>query len=557
MLPSHLAVRCSGERFGCTRSAGGPARDWGMIARSRMSTRWRRGTARLRRFVLLAGLLVGALGIVSARDRRQSATVRRFRAWAETWLAQPENRAHWGVLIVDRDSGQTLYARDADEFFQPASNAKLFTTALALATLGPAYRFRTTLEATGPLDDRGTLHGDLVLVGRGDPTLSNLVFPFRQPPERDGPPERALADLVQQAVRRGLRQVMGDVLADDSYFSAERYPPGWTVDDLTAGYGAAVSALVVADNAIEVEVAPGSAVGEPVTVKLAPWAPFYRFRSEAVTGPPGQALTLQLHREPDRREVVLRGTIPLDASVAHLQLGVEQPAEFAAALLRELLEQQGVAVLGGTGARHRPDVSAATRTVLAEYVSPSLAELVEYVNKVSQNLHAECLLRTVARERAGVGSREKGLEVLGAFLATAGINQGVRLWDGSGLSVYDQVTPQAVVALLRYADRQSWGPLWEASLPVAAQDGTLEKRMVGTPAAGRVRAKTGTLAHVATLSGYATTLGGRRLVFSILVNGIPPEQHFSDRIDRFVEAAVEMLDGVQHRSAGAPTRRPS
>jgi D-alanyl-D-alanine carboxypeptidase/D-alanyl-D-alanine-endopeptidase (penicillin-binding protein 4) len=479
--------------------------------------------------------------------RRERADVRRFRERAEAFLRGPGSAADWGVLIADRETGQVLYEHNADRYFTPASNAKLFTTALALATLGPDYRFRTTLEATGHVDAQGTLQGDLVLVGRGDPNLSNRVFPVGEHPETQGPPERVLAELVEAAVEGGLRQVAGDVVADDSFFVPERYPPGWTVDDLIAGYGAAVSALVVADNALEVEVAPGKSEGAPVEFMVRPWADFYRFRCYAATAAAGTPASLRLHREPGSREISLTGRLALGAPPAKLELGVDQPAEFAAALLLRLLEEHGVTVYGTARARHAFEPAPPTSAVLAVHTSPPLAQAVAYLNKVSQNLHAECLLRTVARERTGEGSRERGIEELQRFLAAAGIAAGVHLVDGSGLSVYDQVTPRAVVQLLRYADGQSWGPVLAASLPVAGRDGTLEKRMVDSVAAGRLQAKTGTLAHVAALSGYATTLAGERLVFSILVNGTPPEQRMTGLIDELAKAMVAEL--------GVPARR--
>jgi D-alanyl-D-alanine carboxypeptidase/D-alanyl-D-alanine-endopeptidase (penicillin-binding protein 4) len=515
------------------------------IGVSGISRRWQRAAAALL-WVLVATAVWPAA-------RRERADVRRFRSRAEALLQGTGSSADWGVLIADRDTGEILYEHNADRYFTPASNAKLFTTALALATLGPEYRFRTTLEGTGPLDARGTLQGDLVLVGRGDPNLSNRVFPVGEHPETQGPPEQVLDRLVEAAVAGGLRQVAGDVVADDSFFTPERYPPGWTVDDLTAGYGAAVSALVVADNTLEVEVVPANSVGAPVGFAVRPWADFYRFHSYATTAPAGTSNSLQLHREPGSRDVALTGTLALNAPPVKLELGVDQPAEFAAALLRRLLQERGVVIYGGTRARHAFEPAPPASVVLAAYTSPPLAQAVAYLNKVSQNLHAECLLRTVARERTGEGSREKGLEQLQRFLAAAGIATGVHLVDGSGLSVYDQVTPRAVVQLLRYADGQSWGPAFEASLPVAGRDGTLEKRMVDTVAAGRLQAKTGTLAHVATLSGYATTLAGERLVFSILVNGTPPEQRMTGLIDELATAMVAEI-GVPPRRSGREAR---
>lgn len=515
---------------------------------------------------LLGGLaaavwaLVPAFALAAPRLRPGSAGTRaRLRAAIEAVLAEPgADKSDWGILIVDQSSGETLYQRNATHFFTPASNAKLFTSALALAALGPDFRWRTTLETSGEIDPTGTLHGDLVLVGRGDPNLSNRKFPFGEKEEFDGPPEKVLADLADQAVARGLKQIAGDVVADDTYFTYDRYPPGWSVGDMTEDYGAPVSAIVVDDNTLEVDVSPGANPGDPASFEVLPWAGFYHFVDQAATGAAGSATKVELRREPDGLEVRLTGQIGAGAQAVKLDLAVEQPARFAAALLKRLLEQRGVAVYGQSRAVHwlpgEPAPQEASRQVVAEHDSPTLGEALRYLLKVSQNLHAECLLRTVAHEKSGVGSRRNGLELERQFLAGIGIADDVALFDGSGLSRSDLVTPQAVVALLRYAASQSWGPVLIDALPVAGQDGTLEHRMKDTVAAGRVIAKTGTLIHDNSLSGYATTPSGRHMVFSILANNDPPARRFTPFVDRIAVAMVENL-GTSSPAPKPPKRR--
>jgi D-alanyl-D-alanine carboxypeptidase/D-alanyl-D-alanine-endopeptidase (penicillin-binding protein 4) len=462
--------------------------------------------------------------------------------------------------VADARTGSTLYQRNATHFFTPASNAKLFTSALALSTLGPDYRWRTTLETTGQIDSTGTLHGNLVLVGRGDPNLSNRVFPFGDKVEVDGPPEKVLAGLIDDAIAHGLKQVDGDVVADDSYFSYDRYPPGWNIDDLVADYGAPVSAIVLDDNTLEIDVTPGARPGDPVSFQVLPRAGFYRFINRATTAAPGSAGKLELKREPDSRDDAITGQIPVGAPPAQLYLAIEQPARYAAALVKRLLVERGVAVYGQARALHLPPGENATpppapdRHVLAEHQSPTLAETVRYLLKVSQNLHAECLLRTVAHEQTGVGSLENGLKLEQKFLQDLGIDKDVAFYDGSGLSRYDLVTPRAIVTLLRWAQRQKWGDVYRDALPIAGHDGTLENRMHDTVAAGRVLAKTGTLFHDHSLSGYVTTLGGRHLIFSILVNNIPPKVKMNPYVDQIAVAMVDDLGGGRRRTR---TTRPS
>lgn len=482
-----------------------------------------------------------------------------LRARLQPILAGPQaRRADWGILVADEASGETLYALHADRFFTPASNAKLFTVALALADLGPDFRWRTTLETGGQVGPDGTLAGDLVFVGRGDPNLSNRVFPFGDRVEVEGPPEKAIADLVDQLAARGVKRITGDVVADDTYFTYDRYPPGWEIDDLTAEYGAPVSAIVLDDNNLEIDVTPGTRIGARASLAALPWSAFYQLRDHVLTVRRGRDPELSVSHQPDSFDVTVTGQLPVGSPTQQLYLPIEQPARYVAALLRHLLSQRGITVGGGIRTEHLlPDATPpppAARQVLAQRESPTLAEAARYLMKVSQNLHAECLLRTVAHERTGVGSLENGLAVEREFLARLGLADQVRLYDGSGLSRYDLVTPRAVVTLLRYAARQSWSPVFLDALPVAGRDGTLAHRMQGTPAAGRVFAKTGTLVHDNSLSGYATTLGGRRVVFSLLVNNTPPRAKFDPLLDRVAEAIVEDA-GRAPRRAPAPRRR--
>ncbi len=454
-------------------------------------------------------------------------------------------KGHWGLLVVDAATGQTLFARNADSYFTPASNTKLYTTALALALLGPQYRFRTTIETLGVVDARGRLIGDLTLTGRGDPNLSNRKLPYDPQQDFEGPRVKFLELLAEGVAAAGIKQIEGDIVADASWFEPERYPPGWAIDDMTFRYGAPVSAVTVHDNALEVEVRPGDTAGAPVWFTIEPWADFYEIQNEAVTVSPETEIAeedeLRLVREPGSRVVKLRGMLPLDEQRQTLWLAVEQPSAHAAALLKRILERRGVRVYGRARVRaesRHPDRPA---TVLAEHISLPLIEAVRVVNKISQNLHAELLLRTVAKEKTGIGSRQKGLELLREFLESNGIAKGeVATEDGSGLARQNLLTPAATVALLRWVARQPWGEAYLATLPVAGHDGTLEERMKETAAAGRIFAKTGTLENGNALSGYAHARSGRRLVFAIFGNKHNlPSGAATDVIDAICVALVE------------------
>jgi D-alanyl-D-alanine carboxypeptidase/D-alanyl-D-alanine-endopeptidase (penicillin-binding protein 4) len=452
---------------------------------------------------------------------KERADVAKFRARADAILsAAKAGKGHWGVLIVDAATGETLYAHDPEKYFTPASNTKLFTTIPALALLGPNFRWRTTLESRGALDTLGRLRGDVVLVGRGDPNLSNRKFPYGTAVERDGPPEKVLAELADQLVARGIKQIEGDIVADDSYFPAERYASGWAIDDMTFSYGAPVSALAVNDNTLIVELRPADSEGAPAWFGVEPWAEFYEFVNEVRTAAAGAKADVSADREPGSRRVVLRGSIALAAEPRRISLAVEEPAEFAAALLKRLLESRGVRIYGHARAQHESTALATENPViLAEHVSGPLLDDVRLVNKISQNLHAELLLRAIGREKGTAGSTAAALQVVQEFFKSIGIREGdVATYDGSGLSRLNLVTPRATVTLLAWAAKQPWAEPFIATLPVSAQDGTLAERMKATPAAGRIHAKTGTLGSVNALSGFADTLHGARVVFSMFGN---------------------------------------
>jgi D-alanyl-D-alanine carboxypeptidase/D-alanyl-D-alanine-endopeptidase (penicillin-binding protein 4) len=546
--------------------------------------------------------------------------VQRFAARAEAQLASHgADRGSWGLLVADADTEAVLYEKDADRYFAPASNAKLFTTALALATLGPEFRMRTTIETRGELSPEGRLAGDLILVGRGDPNLSNRKFPYDKDVERDGPPEKVLADLADQVVARGVRQISGDVIADDTYLSYERIPTGWTVDDIQWSSGAAVDAIAVNDNTFALELRPAAREGDPASFDAEPWAGFYTIDNQILTGARGSTVALRVSREPGSRIIRLSGSIPVGADPRTLTIAIEEPAEYAAALLTQLLEARGVKIFGQPRAMHSeppaetmpardmgafprtpasPDaanlpsaqapsdaqtpgapaapavsssapegsVAAAAPTVLAEHISLPLAEDVRLVNKISENLHAELLLRVAARETSGAMTIEDALPFAESWRDAAGLPAGgALLTDGSGLSREDLVTPRAIVALLEYASRQSWGELFRSTLPVAGEDGTLADRMKATPAADRIQAKTGTLEHVNALSGYATSVGGAKLVFSFLSDDhAMPARDAEAVLDSIAVAMVEEIQpspgkahsGTPGAKTGAPQNTP-
>jgi serine-type D-Ala-D-Ala carboxypeptidase/endopeptidase (penicillin-binding protein 4) len=493
----------------------------------------------------------------------QRADVARFRARVEAVLGQTNaGKLNWGLEVADRDTGQILYDLNADHSFMPASNAKIITTMLALSSLGADYRFHTTLESKAPLEPDGHLAGDVILVGRGDPDLSNRRFPYAGRADRVGPVEKILAELADAAVSKGLRGVDGDIVADDSYYPYDPYPAGWSIGDLFFAFAAPVSAIAFNDNTISVIIAPGKRIGDPAILETEPAAALGAFAADITTGPPDTLPDFAVVRQPAADFILLRGAIGIGRTPTRIDIAMNAPAETAAFSLKELLEARGVRILGTARAQHGPPpysnvagepilppppatapAPLPNPTVLAAHDSEPLLETIRLTNKMSHNLHAELLLRVVGREKLGVGSTAAGLKVEREFLRTAGIPDGdIILSDGSGLGRDNLVTPRAIVTLLQFAARQPWGKDYLSTLPISGSDGTLEGRMTNTAAAGMIEAKTGEIEHVRGLSGYATTLRGESLVFSIFYNNNP--QHGLGTVapvDAIATAMVETL----------------
>jgi D-alanyl-D-alanine carboxypeptidase/D-alanyl-D-alanine-endopeptidase (penicillin-binding protein 4) len=498
-------------------------------------------------------------------------------------LAQPPlDRAHWGIDVVDLDTGKSLYAQNAEQLFLPASNAKLFTTADALASAGPDYRFRTTVEAEGKIDSHGRLLGDLVFVGRGDPNISGRVLPYSLKTQRTGPHTQILEEMADQVAKSGLKMVEGDLIGDDTYYAFERYAEGWALDDLQWSDGAPVSALSFNDNVVFINILPGDQAGDKALITVEPETGYYELDNRIVTSAAGVTRRIGIHRDPGVKKIVLWGTIPLGDTGTKETLAIEDPAEFVAQLFRTLLERRGITVHGKARARHgegaqffvssappaasvaQPSATAApvadsatsnaiaqiapteqpsTNKVLAEHLSTPLADDIRVINKTSQNLHAELALRLVGKLRGSGGSFESGIAAVKQFLLQAGLKDDeFTFLDGSGLSRRDLVTPAATVQLLIYASRQPWGAAFEESLPVSGVDGSLADRFQNTPAVGQIHAKTGSLSHVNAFSGYGQTQAGKRFVFSIFCNN---HNMPGSKVLAAIDAIVQVLVGEQ------------
>lgn len=479
----------------------------------------------------LTALLAAALMLMPVPLSAQQATLE---AQVAAALAAAPTGTRFGLVVTD-ETGRVIVSINPDQRFIPASNTKMFTTATAFATLSgldqgdPAGGTAVRLEA-------GKRGPDVVLEGRGDARLSAAA-------DCTLDCLAMLADAVAAKTRK-----VHNVVGDDTWFPDERWSPGMSWNNIPTRSGTGISALTLDDNELVAMVAPG-ALGAPPVVTM---PPYYAIDNQAVTVAEG-VTSIDYDRAPNGMLLRITGSIAVGAAPERLRLGIDDPARYAAWTLRNMLLARGVKVTGGTLVRHRPlsaaddpakrgDAAVAKPVelpVLLRLTPPPLIEDLTIINKVSQNLHAELMLRRIARVR-GSGSIADGQVAVRAMLAEAGVPRtAFDFSDGSGMSTYNRVAPGGAVVMLRWIAAQPWGAAWRATLPVAGVDGTLGRRFKGTLLEGKLFAKTGSLNATSALSGYMQAKSGRTLIFSAFANDVPDGVSATAAMDAALVAVAE------------------
>lgn len=484
----------------------------------------KKGSLSLSALLFIATFGVGSFVLNPHADAQAS-----LQTTIDTILADPTvDGAQTGVLVRKASDGTELYSRNKNSLLIPASNTKLYSSTAALEVLGEGFRFQTTIGTNGTLNNTGdTLRGDLYLKGRGDPTLKAKDY----------------NELAKQIVAKGITTIKGQIIADDTYFDNQRLGYNWGWDSNPYYYQPEISALTVAANdnldigALIVKIDPANNVGKPARVNTDPKTDYVTFANTAVTGPAGSANTVSVERQMGTNIIMVKGSIPADATTVNQVSTVGDPAKYAATLLRAALVRHGVTITKeGVGSAALPS----TATAIIEHSSRPLSEILVPFMKLSNNGIAEILTKSVGQKTANQGSWGAGIAAMLNIVQTSyGVDASkVKFVDGSGLSNVNLTTPQQTTNLLLAAQNRPIFTLWYNALPIAGNadplvGGTLASRMRGTPAEGNVHAKTGSLDNVSALSGYVIAANGEKLVFSIMETnyaGASPKTTVEDKI---------------------------
>jgi D-alanyl-D-alanine carboxypeptidase/D-alanyl-D-alanine-endopeptidase (penicillin-binding protein 4) len=469
------------------------------------------------KFFLSVLFVFCAANFLRAQPTNAAHSAAELAALIDAHISQPRfDGALWGVKVISLDSGVTIFENHADRLMSPASNSKMYPAALALDHFGPDYRIVTPVLATARPDADGTIHGDLVIAGRGDPSWNakhagtnfwDMFSPF-----------------VAALKKSGIHHITGDLVGDTTFFHSPPSGSSWTVEDLEDSEGAEISALTLADNFTTIRITPAQA-GEPCKAEVVDPFTNLQIDNQTTTAVDGARRQIVARRFRGENVVHLFGELPAGGEPEYVEMPVLRPAEWFVAALKSALQEKGIVVDGAARVVAWPSPPPVASETIAEITSPPLSEMLADFLKPSQNLETDLIFEHTGETlrppdtRPWETSEDCALIALHKFLVTNGLPAGdVHFDEGSGLSRNNLTTANASVALLQFMAKHPAAQTWETALPIAGVDGTLRRRMKNTPAAGNVHGKTGTLRWVNALSGYVTNAAGEKLVFSLMLN---------------------------------------
>lgn len=447
-------------------------------------------------------------------------------------------RSRIGIKILSLDTGKTLFEEDAEKFFMPASNMKNFTVAAALEKLTPNFTFITSVYATEKPDSQGILKGDLIIYGRGDPTIAYGID--------DKDEIKGLEKLVERIIATGIKRIEGNIIGDESFFTGTAIPYTWEWEDLQWYYGAPISALTINDNAAKILITPASKVGAPAIIQLLPPESGLVIVNNTETSEENLPRKIVINRKLGTNVLIISGSIAKNAKPFESFVSIPNPAMTFVSILRALLEKHGVVITGKTEVldSEARKINPLPKNLLeiARLESPPLSLIAQKTMKPSQNLYTELILRAMGENillenyKPEWNSADKGIAIVDKFLNEIGVSPGsVLMYDGSGLSRHNLVTPNAIATLYSFmANKSKSSKEWLESLTVAGVDGTLSSRFKGTLAERNVRGKTGTINQVSSLSGYVNSISGEKFAFSIIINNAPDQSMRVSTIDEIV-----------------------
>lgn len=436
--------------------------------------------------------------------------------------------ANWGVVIQSLKNGEYFYKRNEDKFFVPASNLKLFTTAGSLLLLGPDYRFSTNILLNG-YQSGSTIYGDLVIQGRGDPTISGRFY--------NNDINFVFDTWIDSLLELGVTNIKGNIVGDDNLFDDIGLGNGWAWDYETDWYAAQSSAISYNDNCVDIKIYSDHKY-DSVIVSSKPELRNIVILNNVKPAVGSEKTNIEVIRERGTNVINVSGKFRKDADTLITYATVQNPTQFAMLVLKNRLENRGIRVNG-----YAVDIDDYERAIdyndldlLFVSYSEKLNEIIKVVNKGSQNFFAEQLLKTIGLEKLGFGSVTNGVTAVKEIFADIGLNpDNIIMVDGSGLSHLNMVTPRQVVELLKYmySNKKVYADYYN-SLPIAGIDGTLGKRMKNTTAEKVVRAKTGFISYVRSLSGYAVTGDNEPIAFSMIANNFSVPVKLAENIQDLV-----------------------